>query len=139
MSEVESSFEFRELVRELIQAVCSYKTEKAEKKMAYIFNVIIFNSGADPGKNASAKATREFMNGKSMFVLKNKMCSYIYEMFSLKLKNSDIESIVKAVGDKAPTDDGNRICSLTAKTITDWTNRIKKHVTGELHKRGMHI
>lgn len=133
----EKMAEFHELLTLVIHSVCTYKSNMVEKKMAYIFNAIIFKEFNERKDNASAKTTLQFMNGKTMFVLKNKMCLFIYEIFSLKLKDKDIDEIVKIVGSKAPTEEGNRICEITAKKITDWTNRIKMHVISELYKAGV--
>lgn len=133
----EEMTEFHELLKSVIHSVCTYKSNMVEKKMAYIFNAIIFKEFNERKDNASAKTTLQFMNGKTMFVLKNKMCLFIYEIFSLKLKDKDIDEIVKIVGSKAPTEEGDRICGITAKKITDWTNRIKMHVVSELYKAGV--
>ena len=129
--------EFHELLTLVIHSVCTYKSNMVEKKMAYIFNAIIFKEFNERKENASAKTTLKFMNGKTMFLLKNKMCLFIYEFFSLKLKDKDIDEIVKIVGSKTPTEEGNRTCEITAKKITDWTNRIKMHVISELYKAGV--
>ena len=129
--------EFHELLILVIHSVCTYKTNKVEKKMAYIFNSVIFKEYNERKDNASAKTTLRFMNGKTMFMLKNKMCSLIYEIFALKLRDKDIESIINVVGSKTPTEEGNRICEITTKKITDWTNRIKMHVISELYKAGV--
>ena len=137
LSQKAETYEFQELLTLVIRSACTYNTDMVEKKMAYIFNVIIFKEFNERKDNASAKTTLGFMNGKSMFVLKNKMCLFIYEIFSLKLKEKDIESIVNKVGRKTPTDEGNRICEITTKKITDWTNRVKMHVISELYKAGV--
>ena len=133
----ERMLEFHELLKDVIHSVCTYKTDMPEKIMAYIFNVVIFKEYGERRENASAKTTLLFMNGKTMFVLKNEMCIYIYDIFYLKLNSEDISSIVKIVGDKAPTEAGNKICNITTKKITDWTNRIKTHVIKELYKKGV--
>ncbi len=135
--ELSTSWELHELLRAVIHSVCHYNTNMVEKKMAYIFNVIIFKAYDRRIDNASAKTTAQFMNGKSMFVLKNRMKSFIYEIFLLELNNKDIESIVIEVGDKTPTITGKRICNITTKIITDWTNRIKMHIISDLYKEGL--
>lgn len=111
----------------LVRVVCKAPS-KPEKIMAYIYNDFIFRELTARKKNASSVTTCRFMNGKKLFALKNVIPEALRYAFGISIKKSDMEPLIKTLGDHIPTEIGEKICSVTTKEITDWSHRMRTYV-----------
>ncbi len=101
---------------------------KPEKILTYFFNSIIFLELTGHKKNGAAKLTCNYMNGKSLYELKQSMLMWFEYKFNIHITSAEISPLEIALGGDIPTKKGMEICDITPQTVSDWSNRIKTYV-----------
>ncbi len=121
------SFNLEAIINSVLRVVCRAPS-KPEKKLAYIFNVIVFHETFNRNFNGVSRFTSNFMHGKSLFTLKCEMIYLIEHIYEITVSAQDIAPLTQVVGADKPQDAGNVRCETTPKLVTDWTNRMKSYV-----------
>jgi len=116
-----------ETLKKIVKIACGINS-KPEKILTFLFNTIIFREISGHQKNGSAKLTVEFMNGKSMYDLRNALIQLTDMVYGVALTEDEIAPLTTAFGNEMPTEKGSTICEISMKTVADWSNRIKTHL-----------
>ncbi len=101
---------------------------KPEKILCFLINVLVFRVLEKKRQNNPSVSTSEYISGKTLFHLHSQFKQYIRSIYGVILDDEITQKMDDMVGKDAPTTVGTRICMATAKTITDWTNRMKGYL-----------